>query len=165
MTPAQHHVSSEFLEVRHTLKLLAISLTRDPDRAQDLMQDVYLRAVEKAHLFEQGTNFIAWATVLMKNHFISTRRLSKNQPHEGLSTVDLPTIKACQEDGLRLREVIHCMKRIMPHHRKMLLMVGLEGMTYDQAAKAAGVKEGTVKSAVSRSRDVLRRNEREGVAA
>lgn len=121
-----------------------------------MLQDTYLRIVDKAALYQVGTNFIAWATIVMRNRYISQRRLSKNQTHAGLLEADLPTLPATQGVRLALREAVHKLRTLFPQHRAMVLLVGVEGMTYGQVAKRMKCAEGTVKSGVSRARAQMR---------
>lgn len=156
MTPAQQHVSEEFLKVRATLKMLALGLTRDPDRAEDLLQDAYLRMLDKAELYRPGTNFIAWSTIVTRNRFIGQRRMVKNQDHFPIWDVELPSRAPTQGERLRLIELLEHLRAVTPRRRAMLLLIGIEGMQYDAVAKHIGVSEGTVKSTVSKARAQLR---------
>lgn len=156
MNVVQQHVSDEFLKARPALMKMAVSLTRDPDRARDLLHDTYLRAVTKADQYEMGTKVVAWATTMMRNLWISDGRLLKNRTHCDLTVEDMPTRPATQMDRLVLREAVRDLRKVIPTHRRMLLLIGLEGMTYDEVARLVGCKEGTVKSGVSRARSQLR---------
>ncbi len=61
-----------------------------------------------------------------------------------------------QGDGLALREVAQSVQRLPDEQRQILLLVGLEGFSYEEAAQITGVPVGTVKSRLSRARRTLR---------
>jgi RNA polymerase sigma-70 factor (ECF subfamily) len=158
------HVTEQFLEVRDRLRVYALSLTRDRDRAEDLLQDASVRAVEKAYQYKPGTNFAAWIFTLMRNrHYDGMRRL-KNQPHDDINEVCIPTPQR-QEDGIRFRELAGLLQLLPKQNRVILLMVGLDGMTLDEVASRTGIKVGTIKSKISRGRDFLRSAAAEGTRA
>lgn len=154
MTADQAHVADEFLKVQSKLRVYALSLTRDRDRADDLVQEVFLRAVDKAHQYKAGTNFAAWIFTLARNHHISHGRLRRNKTHEDISEVRIATPQR-QEDGIRFRELAQLLRLLPKQNRTILLMAGLDGMSLDEIANRTGLELGTVKSRISRARDLL----------
>jgi RNA polymerase sigma-70 factor (ECF subfamily) len=161
---ARDHVTEQFLEVRDRLRVYALSLTRDRDRAEDLLQDAFVRAVEKADQYKPDTNFSAWIFTLMRNrHYDGVRRL-KNQPHVDIDGLTIP-ISARQEDGIRLGELARLLWKLPKQNRAILLMAGLEEMSLDEISGRTGIKVGTIKSKISRSRDFLRGAAAEGARA
>lgn len=62
------------LKVRPSLRVFALSLTREPDQADDLVQDAVLRALRKRSLFQPGTNLKAWLFTILRNSFYSEHR-------------------------------------------------------------------------------------------
>lgn len=150
----RHHVAEEFLKVRPRLSVYALSLTRDSDRADDLLQDVFLRCVENASGFEAGTNFAAWSFRIMRNHFLDGLRRPKNRPHVDIADVVI-TQRPAQEDNIQTRHLIRYLRLLPKDTRRILLMAGLEGMSYEQIAALTGFEVGTIKSKVSRTRALL----------
>lgn len=151
---AQQHVSAEFLKVRARLHIYAKSLTQDHDRAEDLLHDVYVRVMDNAQAFQPGTNFAAWSFRLMRNHFLDDRRRKKNQAHVDVTEMVIPT-PARQEDGMRTRTLARYLMLLPTETRRILLLAGLEGLPYENIADMQGVTVGTVKSRISRARDLL----------
>lgn len=123
---ARQHVAAELLKVRRRLLVYARSLTRDWDRADDLVQDVFLRALERAEQYERGTNFASWIFRVTRNHWISSLRGGRNQPHEDIDGLKL-TVPQRQEDGIRFRELAVLVRLLPRENRLILLMAGLEG--------------------------------------
>src|ERR1700694_5032712 len=68
-SPAQTAFAEEALTHLDTLYRGALRLTRDPDQAQDLVQEAYLRALRYQHSYQQGTNMKAWLFAIMRNLF------------------------------------------------------------------------------------------------
>jgi RNA polymerase sigma-70 factor (ECF subfamily) len=63
-----------------------------------------------------------------------------------------------QDARLELRDLERALTRIPDEQRQVLLLVGMEGMSYDEAARVVGVPIGTIMSRVARGRDALRRS-------
>lgn len=149
VTPEQKHVSDEFLRLRPKLKVTALRLTRNRDEAEDLLQDLYLKIIDKCHLYEPGTNFGAWAALVMRNDFVSRIRRRR----ETVDIADLPLAVPPRERGsARLFQLLRALPK---ENRLILLMSAIEGMSYEEITKRTGLELGTVKSRVSRTRDLL----------
>jgi RNA polymerase sigma-70 factor (ECF subfamily) len=141
------------------LRRYARALVRDRDRADDLVQDTLMRALAKQHLWEPGTNLRAWLFTLMHNqHVNSVRRparesvqLDAEEMSGALIATTDPTA-SCQ-----LRELENALARLRPEEREIILLVGLEGMRYDDTAQILGIPIGTVRSRLFRGREALRK--------
>src|SRR6516162_7660667 len=70
------------------LRRYARALLRDNDRADDLVQDTILRALEKDHLYERGTNLRAWLFAVMHNQYVNSVRRAMRQGQ----TIDVETV-------------------------------------------------------------------------
>ena len=143
------------------LRRYARALKRnDVSAADDLVQDVCLRALAKQHLWQPGTNLQSWLFTLMHNENVNQVRRSYNS---GL-TVELAlyqdSIASLPSQGasLAIRDVEKSLDKISPEQRQIILLVGLEGQTYEEAAMLVGVPTGTVRSRLSWARAVLRRH-------
>jgi RNA polymerase sigma-70 factor (ECF subfamily) len=154
LAAAPAHVVGEFLKVRPRLRVYALSLTQDPDRADDLVQDAFVRAVEHADQYQPGTNFAGWIFRVLRNHYLDQRRRPKNRAHEDIHEVRLATPQR-QEDRIRFRELVALLRLLPKRNRLVLLMHGLDGMTLEEIAVQTDVELGTVKSRISRARDLL----------
>jgi RNA polymerase sigma-70 factor, ECF subfamily len=141
------------------LRRYAWALVRDGARADDLVQDTLARALAKQHLWQPGTNLMAWLFTLMHNQNVNTVRRALR---EG-TTVEVERCAATlaaatdPEASCRLRELDTAIGRLSSEQRQVLLLVGLEGIAYDEAATILGIPVGTVRSRLSRARDNLRR--------
>ena len=136
------------------LRRYALSLTRDRDSAEDLVQTSLVRALSRAQQFQAGTNLRAWLFTIVRNEFISSKRSARTRgPHISIDDAgyDLPC-KAGQEAHVELKEVTRVIMRLPPAERSLLGRIAYEGQTYPEAAIALNVAVGTVKSRISRTR-------------
>jgi RNA polymerase sigma-70 factor, ECF subfamily len=138
------------------LRRYARALLRDKDRADDLVQDTIVRALKKIHLFQRGTNLRAWLFTMLHNQYVNfIRRTLRQGQTFTVEKVHLPT-PAAQLAGLELRDLERAIQRLPEEQRTMLLLIGLEGMSYEEVAQLCGVPIGTVRSRISRAREALR---------
>lgn len=137
------------------LRAYALSLTRNGDRADDLVQQTALKALAGRNSFRSGTNFAGWIFRIQRNEFISERR--RTHPTVDLDSVDAHMLSEPprQEGGLALREFIGAFRHLSRGTRHALLLSQIEGHSYRQIASHAGVSIGTVKSRISRGRVTL----------
>jgi RNA polymerase sigma-70 factor (ECF subfamily) len=124
-----------------------------------LVQDTLVRAIVKEHLWQPGTNLRAWLFTLMHNqHVNNVRRAAR----EGL-TVEIDAVSSAlvattdPTSSRQLRELDRALGQLSEEQRQTMLLVGLEGMSYQEAAAIFNVPVGTVRSRLSRGRDNLRR--------
>jgi RNA polymerase sigma-70 factor (ECF subfamily) len=126
--------------------------------ADDLVQETLARAVAKQHLWQPGTNLRAWLFTLMHNLHVNNVRRSVR---EG-TTVDIDSLQnvmASTSDAsasVLMRDLERGLAELAVEQRQVILLVGLEGMRYDEVALILGVPVGTVRSRLSRGRDALR---------
>ena len=145
------------------LRRYAIALMRDRTEADDLVHDVVLRALDKLHLWREGTNMRTWLFTIMHNlHANEMRRRSRMLDVVPLDAAPPRAEPAGQEAAVEWSELSGAMAGLSGLHRQVLLLVGLEGMTYAEAAGVLDVPVGTVMSRLSRAREDLRRKIDEG---
>ena len=133
-------------------------LTRDPVEAEDLVQECLTRALGKLHLWEQGTDLRAWLfTILHHQHVSRGRRDARQRAGVGLQKDSTPsTLAPNQTMRLELRDLERALAQLPEEQRSVVLLVGLNGMRYDEAAAIVNLPVGTVRSRVSRGRESLR---------
>src|ERR1700675_1342931 len=106
------------------LRRYARALSRDVTAADDLVQDCLIRAVSKSHLWQEGTDLRAWLfTILHNQHIDDVRRAVRER-----------------------RDLERALAKLPDELRSTLLLVGMEGMKYDQAAAVLDVPIGTIRS-------------------
>jgi RNA polymerase sigma-70 factor, ECF subfamily len=156
--PAGHDLHRRIEALIPHMTRYARVLTRNTMAADDLVQDCLVRALGKIHLWEQGTDLRAWLfTILHHQHVSHTRRDARQRAtmgswESGSSFMLLPN----QTERLEFRDLQRAMARLPEEQRSAILLVGLEGMEYEEAASVANTPVGTVRSRVSRGRETLR---------
>jgi len=118
-----------------------------------------MRAVTKQHLWQPGTDLRAWLfTILHNQHVNYVRRSSKEGVSVGVEAVApfLP-IEPNAVPSLELRDLRSALAKLPVEQREAILLVGLEGLDYEDTAKVLNVPIGTVRSRLSRGRAELRK--------
>jgi RNA polymerase sigma-70 factor (ECF subfamily) len=142
------------------LRGFARSLERDPDRADDLVQETVTRALAAMPSFREGTNLAAWTFTILRNQFYSQWRRQRRAQSTALVEPELadPHATSPQEVRLQLRDLRNAFWRLPPEQREALILVRVRGFSYDEAARICGCATGTVKARVSRARVRLQRD-------
>jgi RNA polymerase sigma-70 factor (ECF subfamily) len=133
------------------LRRYARALTGDAVLADDLVQDTLARAIEKFALWRAGSDLRAWLFSVMHNTFVN--QLRARHATESLESDDLEA-RPRLPDGV-LIDLEKCLRGLPAEQREIILLVGLEEMSYAEAAQALGVPQGTVMSRLSRARTRL----------
>ncbi len=135
------------------LRAFALSLTRNSDRADDLVQETLMKAWNKHHLFEEGTNLKAWVFTIMRNEFYSQMRRKGRevQDSDGAFAAGL-AVHAEQDGHMDLADFRNALESLPEDQREALMLIGANGFSYEEASEIMGVAVGTVKSRVSRAR-------------
>ena len=139
------------------LRRYARALTGDISAADDLVQDTLERAWRRLALWRAGSDLRAWLFTIMHNIFVNQLRAD---PRKLAQTGELTGADVShatpQEDRLILRDLSKALGNLPHDQREVLLLIGLEQMTYEEAAKVIGIPVGTVMSRLSRGREQLR---------
>lgn len=147
----------EFVQHIPRLRRYARALTGDRGRADDLVQDALERALVKFHLWQPGTDLRAWMFTVMHNVHVNQVRANASTVVTPLDDEAVqPAIRATQSDRLEVLDLQSALMRLPEEQREVLLLIGLEQMTYEEAAGVLGIPIGTVMSRLSRARDRLR---------
>lgn len=141
------------------LRRYARYLCRDADRADELVQDCLVKAIDKIGSFEPGTHRRAWLFTILRNQFLNDMRRSRR--HQADSTLDASdealAVAAPQPSALMMADIRDAFLALSDGHREVLTLVAIEGMAYEEAASVLDVPVGTVRSRLSRARETLRR--------
>ena len=149
-------VRNSFLRTVPRLRAFAISLTGDLDRADDLVQEALLKGLSNLDKFEPGTNLVAWLLTILRNQFHTNYRKRRREVEDpdGLLAGQLATPPE-QSGALDLQDLQTALKRLPVEQREALLLVAVEGMSYEEAARMCGTGIGTIKSRINRARGRL----------
>ena len=153
--PRRDPFHDQLIAILPRLRMQALSLTRNRAVAEDLVQDTVANALAARDSFTPGTNFAAWTHRILRNRFITLARRARET--EDLD--DLPSfvlaVDAPHEQQMVLNEVRGAILRLPADQRIALLMVVLQGLSYEEVAEATGCAAGTAKSRVFRARRQL----------
>ena len=135
------------------LRAFAMSLARNHAAADDLVQDTIIKAWTNFDKFVLGTNLRAWLFTILRNTFFSNRRKASREvaDPDGIYAGSLSVLP--QHDGkLAFSEFLTAFNQLSAEHREVLILVGANGYSYEEAAAMMGVATGTAKSRAYRAR-------------
>ncbi len=139
----------------------------DLERADDLVQDSLERALSRWHLLRTRNDLRGWLFTILYNRFLSDQhRLKRRGAHDALAEVAearLPRVYGGQESALEHRDLLRAFSALPEEQRSVLLLIGVEDLSYEEAARVLGVPIGTVMSRLSRGRERLRHFVERGV--
>jgi RNA polymerase sigma-70 factor (ECF subfamily) len=140
------------------LRIFAMSLTRNHEHAEDLVQDTIVRALTASRQFQAGTNLKAWMFTILRNLHYDGLRKKRVHTHS-LDEIPgkEPAVSPSQEASLEFGDFRRAFRQLNGNRRKALYLVGADGLSYEEAAKLCDCPKGTVKSRVSRARRELLR--------
>ena len=141
------------------LRRYARALTRDIAAADDLVQDCLTRALGKLHLWQEGTDLRAWLFTILHNQYVNYVRRSVREGAAVALSDNEPLLTRAPQQGqrLELRDLERAIAKLPEEQQSAILLVGLEGMRYEEVAAVLGVPVGTVRSRLSRGREALRK--------
>ena len=147
-----------------------LRLTRNSEDANDIVQETYLRAYRTFGNFKEGTNCKAWLFTILYSIFVNKYRKHQREPnivsideleqtfHRTLADGDwktnFPALTRSELDWQE-PEVNHALARLPEDFRSAVLLVDVQGLTYEEAAGALECPVGTLRSRLFRARRVL----------
>jgi RNA polymerase sigma-70 factor (ECF subfamily) len=148
----------------------AMRYTKNPEDAQDLVQDTYAKAYTSFHQFEPGTNLKAWLYRVLTTTFINTYRKDQRRPQTSDSELEDWQIAEASshtsDQGKSSEDVVlenlpdsdikNALAEIPEEFRMAVYLADVEGFSYKEIAEIVGVPAGTVMSRLHRGRKQLR---------
>ena len=141
------------------LRRYARALLRDADAADDLVQDCLERALLRLDNWQTGESPRRWLFTIMHHLFVDQMRKSRRRSEVVMLTLDdseALSSPATQTETIASREIVDALQAVSPDRRAALLMVGIEGFSYAEAANILGIPAGTLMSRIARGREELR---------
>jgi len=139
------------------LRRYALVLTRNGDEAEDLVQETLTKALAASHLFSPGRDLRVWLFSILHNVQISRLRRRSTAMRAQAQMDRSGVLDASQPIHMELREVLEALDRLPDDQRRAVALVGLESLSYAEAAKVLDVPIGTLMSRLARGREALRR--------
>ncbi|MGO4573809.1 sigma-70 family RNA polymerase sigma factor [Microvirga sp. 2TAF3] len=141
------------------LRRYAWALLRDDEAADDLVQDTLERAISRWSLRRRDGELKAWLFAIQHNLFIDRLRRQKRR---GLQVgtealADMASPDTGQDEQARMHDILAALDILPEEQRSVLLLVSVEDLSYEEAARALDVPIGTIMSRLSRARERMRR--------
>ena len=137
------------------LRRYATALTGSMNAADDLVQDCIERALRQSHTLQDPQRMGSWLRAILHNLFIDAVRRRRVQGTE-VDIADMEQlISTAAPDAVHL-DFTRAVNRLSAEHRQVLLMAGLEGLSYREIAAELDMPIGTVMSRLARARERLR---------
>ncbi len=163
--PGREAFEAEVIPQLDSLYRLALRLTTDPSRAEDLVQDTVLKAFRSWQRFQPGTNIRSWLFTILRNTFINDYRrrqrepipmdLETAEPHATFRAVDDEDPEGTFFAQIVDAKVLEAIDRLPEDFREVLVLSDIENLTYAEIADVLGIPVGTVKSRLFRARRQL----------
>jgi RNA polymerase sigma-70 factor (ECF subfamily) len=148
----------------------ALRLSRNPDDARDLLQETVLRAYRFFHQYTPGTNCRAWLLTILYNNFRNGYRgpdraevsLTIDDFERAIESSSAQADQASNNPEMLIsenvldHEVEEALEDLPPDFRSVLMLVDMQELNYQEVAQVLGIPIGTVKSRVSRARQMMR---------
>jgi RNA polymerase sigma-70 factor (ECF subfamily) len=156
--------NTRIVKEKASLKNFALSLTRNSEDANDLIQDTYLKAIKYREKFEDSTNLKAWLFTIMKNTFINTYRRSVKTRELISKGDDVAMTRAFKQNSYDHSESRMNAKEIIKHidaledQYKVPFTRYYNGFKYEEIASELSLPLGTVKSRIFIARKILMEN-------
>lgn len=161
MTPIQF--DNSLLKLQDKLHYYALSLTADSERADDLLQETFLKALTYRSKFQRNTNFKAWVYTIMKNTFINdyrrnvkTKNTFRGDSNELHLLLTKDKVYPSPDSFYSSNEIYATIENLEDDYRIPFTMF-LEGYKYKEIAEELNLPIGTVKSRIFFTRKKLSR--------
>lgn len=164
------HEAFEQLVVQYEKRVynLALRMSRNPEDALDLAQEIFIRVYKSLPFFKGQSAFSTWLYSIASNACIDFTRREKRKNRISMLSIDdeknksvyeIPDIRYQPENEVEknaLREELVCaLEKLSPEHREILVLREINGLSYDEIAEALDLECGTVKSRICRAREKM----------
>lgn len=150
------HFRDQLVAIIPSLRAFARGLCGNRDLADDMVQDAMVRAWAARQSYAQGSNFRAWIFMILRNHYYTTLRKNARMVSWDPEVAERALVVApTQHDGLNVQDVQTALLKLPAEQREVLLLIGANGVSYEEAAEIMGCAIGTIKSRLARGRVAL----------
>jgi len=141
------------------LRRFAFALSRDRSDADDLVQDVAVRAIGAAGKWQPGTRFDSWMFRIARNLWIDTVRANVRRNRGRVAAEEAETVgldaRPGVEAGIDLKRAMAAMQKLPAEQREVVALILVDGLGYREAAELLELPIGTVSSRLVRGRQAL----------
>ncbi|WP_163269899.1 sigma-70 family RNA polymerase sigma factor [Chelativorans alearense] len=148
-----YHPDGEIVALIPALRAFARTFCRDRHDADDLVQETLTKGLANIHQFQPGTSMKSWLFTIMRNTFCTRTKITRRElPGAEDCASTRPTVDPTQEWSIRGSELREAVQRLPSQQRQVLVLVGVLGASYEEAAEICGCAIGTIKSRLNRAR-------------
>jgi RNA polymerase sigma factor (sigma-70 family) len=149
LSPSQNEV----VQLIPALRAFARTFYRDINDADDLVQITLVRALGSLHQFKPGTSLKSWLFTIMRNAFYTKVKVDTREAPGKADCASLhPATDATQEWSARGKEIAAAIGRLPEQQREVIMLIGVLGVSYEEAAEICHCAIGTIKSRLNRAR-------------
>ncbi|HEY4076017.1 MAG TPA: RNA polymerase sigma factor [Rhizomicrobium sp.] len=140
------------------LRRYAAALAGNAALADDLVQDCIERALRQSNQLRDLALLPAWSRRILHNLYLDEirRRRRRGLQQDVMDLADNPELSVAAVDPTTARDFLKAMGTLSVEHREILLLVGLEELSYREIAEELNIPMGTVMSRLARARERLR---------
>lgn len=143
------------------LRSFAVRLTGNRYDAEELVQRACIRALERAHQLRSDTSPSSWVFSIIHSIWLNELRRRNRRDRLLLDWSDalIETVadpRSASETGLAVRQIVDAVERLPEPQRIALLLVSIDGLSYQEVASTLDIPVGTVMSRISRARKAIR---------
>jgi RNA polymerase sigma-70 factor, ECF subfamily len=154
VTPSQEF-KVELISAVKTARVYALSLTRNKDSADDLVQSALLKALENFEKFQLGTNLGAWLNTIVKNTFFDDKksyRVSRTDQMEEESKYDKGDSGSSQLNDMQIAQINDYLNENLEDRDRSVFLMWVEGLKTEEIASALNLTRSNVGVIVCRVR-------------
>lgn len=140
------------------LRRYAYALTRNSEAADDLVQDTLERAISRWHSRRREGSLRPWLFTIERNIFLGSIRQNRRRGEHVAAEVleQIPATDSMHDQAAGAHDVLAALDTLPEEQRSVLLLVVVEDLSYEEAARALGIPLGTIMSRLSRAREKMR---------
>lgn len=159
--------NKELIDAQSELRIIAYRLTANKDKAEDLVQETFLRVLDNREKYKDNTNFRGWIFTIMKNIFINEYRKESHKADiidfenkASMTEYDCEFICINTEHNLYNKEIHGILNALARYHRRPFLLY-VSGYKYHEIAQRLKIPIGTVKSRIYSTKQLLKKQLRD----
>lgn len=156
--------NGQLYSLRENLRRFAVSLTRNDEDAEDLVQDTMFKAIKNSERFEAGTNLKSWLYMILKNTFINNYRRKNRMNYfmtensrDIANNLEISSSSNHGESKCILNDIYYLLERL-PYEYYYPFIKYFEGYKYQEIANELQIPIGTVKTRIYCARVLLKKN-------
>lgn len=144
---------AEIVALIPALRAFARTFYREAGDADDLVQETLMRALASVHQFRLGSSMKSWLFTIMRNTFYTKIKIeTREAPGAAECASGRLALDPAQEWSVRGGEVARAIQRLPTQQREAVMLIGVLGVSYEEAAGICGCAMGTIKSRLNRAR-------------